>query len=388
MPSNNPRRVLFYVQHLLGVGHVRRAALIARSITDHGMQCDVVLGGTVVDGIDWGHARCHALPPIAAADVSFSRYLTVDGVEPDEAYWGERKHKLLNITKEVKPDAVLIEQFPFGRRKFRHEILAMIAQSRTSNPDVRVVGSVRDVLVNGDRLDKAQFAVDTLKQHFNALLVHGDPAFIPFDETFPLASDIASMITYTGYVAPDSEIISAHLDPSENGNVVVASGGGAVGTDLLTAAMDARIGGLLADHPWRFLMGPNMPPDTIEDIRRRAPEGVVVENNRRDYPTLLANAALSISQGGYNTIMDIVRAGCPAVVVPFAQGGETEQTFRAARLSALGIIQIINEVDLSPFSIRKAAAQALDTPRSQKPPFASDGAAQSAKALLSILAQP
>ena len=40
-------------------------------------------------------------------------------------------------------------------------------------------------------------------------------------------------------------------------------------------------------------------------------------------------AGLSISQSGYNTVCDVLQAGCRAIYVPFAAGGETEQTVRA-----------------------------------------------------------
>jgi len=235
MISNEPKRVLFYVQHLLGIGHVRRAALIAAAIADTGMACHVVLGGSAVSGINWGAATIHDLPPVLAADQSFSRYLTPDNTEPDEDYWADRQSKLIAVVDDIQPDVVMIEQFPFGRRKFRHEIAAMIKRANVLKPDTRIAGSVRDVLVGSHRSDKARFAVDILKRDFDVLLVHGDPAFIPFAETFPLAAEIEDLIRYTGYVAPP-----APKDALGNGDVIVSAGGGAVGGNLLRVAMQAR----------------------------------------------------------------------------------------------------------------------------------------------------
>ena len=42
----------------------------------------------------------------------------------------------------------------------------------------------------------------------------------------------------------------------------------------------------------------------------------------------LDRAALSISQAGYNTVMNLLRAKVPAIVVPYDEGEETEQIFR------------------------------------------------------------
>ncbi len=54
---------------------------------------------------------------------------------------------------------------------------------------------------------------------------------------------------------------------------------------------------------------------------------------------LLANHSISVSQCGYNTVMDILRSGISSLVVPFAQGQEVEQSNRAERLSGLGLMR-------------------------------------------------
>jgi UDP-N-acetylglucosamine:LPS N-acetylglucosamine transferase len=59
------------------------------------------------------------------------------------------------------------------------------------------------------------------------------------------------------------------------------------------------------------------------------PPNVTVEWARPDFPALLAGCALSISQAGYNTVLDLVAARRPAIVVPFDAGNETEQAIRA-----------------------------------------------------------
>ena len=57
------RVVLFYVQHLLGIGHLRRAALIARAIQAAGFDLRFVSGGEPVGDIDIGAGELIQLPP-------------------------------------------------------------------------------------------------------------------------------------------------------------------------------------------------------------------------------------------------------------------------------------------------------------------------------------
>ena len=68
-----------------------------------------------------------------------------------------------------------------------------------------------------------------------------------------------------------------------------------------------------------------------------AVDRVVIERARPDFPALLAGCAVSISQAGYNTVLDLVAAGRPAIVVPFDAGNETEQTVRAEAMERAGL---------------------------------------------------
>src|SRR5207302_1427876 len=61
------RRVFFYVQHLLGIGHLRRAATLARAMAAAGLDVLLVSGGAPVP-LDIGRARLRQLPPVRARD--------------------------------------------------------------------------------------------------------------------------------------------------------------------------------------------------------------------------------------------------------------------------------------------------------------------------------
>ena len=89
---------------------------------------------------------------------------------------------------------------------------------------------------------------------------------------------------------------------------------------------------------------------------------MIVERARGDFVTLLANAVLSISQGGYNTVMETLKFGRRAVVVPYAGGLETEQTLRAELLGKRGLIQIVDETTMTPQTMADAVARALAGP--------------------------
>ena len=81
-----------------------------------------------------------------------------------------------------------------------------------------------------------------------------------------------------------------------------------------------------------------------------------------DLPARLARAKISVSQAGYNTVADLVTAGCRAVLVPFASGGETEQTRRASLFAARGWAVSLDEESIDPESLASAIDRALTLP--------------------------
>ena len=111
--------------------------------------------------------------------------------------------------------------------------------------------------------------------------------------------------------------------------VLVSGGGGAASLSLLTAAIEARPLSNFKDHTWRLLVGHNIDQATFESLQQHADSGLIIERNRSDFYSLLESCAVSISQAGYNTVMDILKAKAHSVIVPYAESGELEQTIRA-----------------------------------------------------------
>src|SRR5256885_14125391 len=63
----------------------------------------------------------------------------------------DRVERLIALYRRLRPDVVVIELFPFGRRKFQTELLALLEETR-NEPRPIVASSVRDLLV--DRADR------------------------------------------------------------------------------------------------------------------------------------------------------------------------------------------------------------------------------------------
>lgn len=381
MTDSRPRgpRAFFYVQHLLGIGHLARASRIARALAEDGFEVTVVTGGTPVPGFPGPLVQHVALPPITSGDAGFSGLADINGNPVDDAFKESRKEQLLAAFHQSQPDIVIIEAFPFGRRQVRFELLPLLEAIAAMGNKPLVVTSLRDILQERSKPGRDEETVALVKQYFDRVLVHGDPAFARLEDTFPLAAEITDKVIYTGLVAaPPPAWPTKHFD------VIVSAGGGAVGNALIRAALEAAksIGNSLS---WALITGPNLPQSDFDAISADAPAHVSVYRFRPDFASLLAGAKLSVSQAGYNTVCDILRAGCHALLIPFTAGGETEQTVRAERLEKLGLAHVLTEEDLSAESMTRAIETALAAVNRPPHGLDLDGAHRTAEILRGLI---
>lgn len=372
-------RAFLYVQHLLGVGHLKRMALIARALRDQGAEVTLVSGGAPVRDI----AVDVQLPPASAADLGFRTLRDAEG-KPVRDEWKRRRAGLLldawrRFHDAGPAGALVLELFPFGRRQMRFELVPLLADAKRVARPPLVVCSVRDVLQPSPAREEE--AVALFERFFDRLLVHGDPQLVGLERSFGAAGRLADKLSYTGYVVGNPLPGSAGA-----GEVIVSAGGGAVGARLLRTALEARPRTLLREAKWRLLAGLNAADAELRALAERAGAGVVVERHRPDFPALLASCALSVSQAGYNTVAELLQARARSVLVPFAAEGEAEQALRAQALMARGAAQMVAEADLTPQSLADAVNRAL---RAERPPAGLvrlDGARRSAELLREWLA--
>ncbi len=377
-------RAFLYVQHLLGVGHLKRMALVARALRAEGAEVTLVSGGAPVREL----AVDVQLPPARAADLSF-RSLVDEHGDPVTDEWKRRRAALLldawrRFHDAGPAGALVVELFPFGRRQMRFELLPLLEDVKRMGALPRgrrtlVICSVRDVLQ--PRPAREQEAVELFDRYFDRLLVHGDPRVAGFERTFGAAGGLAGRLHYTGYIVEEPRESDAGV-----GEVIVSAGGGGVGARLLRVALEARPLTLLREATWRLLTGLNAGEGELRALAQSAPPGVVVERHRADLPALLAKCALSISQAGYNTVAELLQARARSVLVPFSAQGEEEQSIRAQTLAERGVVQTVEEQRLTAQSLAEAVNRAVRGPRPPAGFVHLDGARRSAELLKEWLA--
>ncbi|MEW9921614.1 glycosyltransferase family protein [Marimonas sp. MJW-29] len=372
-------KVMIVVTHLLGTGHLSRALNLAAAFEASGHSAVVASGGVPPAHLERPKGRFQQLPPVTSNGVDFSRLLHPDGTPATEDTLADREKMLIDLLHREKPDALITELFPFGRRILKAEFLALL-DAATHLPAPRIFASIRDILAPPSKPRKAAFAEDVVARFYDAVIVHSDPDITPLDLSWPVSDTLASRLRYSGFVAPPP--VAPHPDNPGAGEVLVSAGGGPVGDALYLAARAAARQD--AGRRWRLLVGGTDAADRCITLAQGAPDNVIVEPARPDFRQMLHHAAASVSLCGYNTALDLLQSGCPAVLVPFDAGQEVEQGIRADALARQPGFEVLRTTDLSAEALLAAISRATAEPRAPAPPTLFEGAARTVQIVTEI----
>jgi predicted glycosyltransferase len=343
-------RVLFYCQHLLGVGHLSRSLALCQAFLQADMEVFFLQGGPDI-GKTLEHSRFHKiqLAPLLMAEATNELY------DPDhklsiEEIFKLRAKQVQSLCESTNFDLVITELFPFGRNKFKSEVLTLLNLCKIKNSKCLSASSVRDILVEKTNSTKRnQETIDFVQKYYDLVLVHSDEKVIRFAETFPLANQIENQIIYTGFVSESGRKASL---PRTN-KILVSFGGGVVGDELAIAV--ANIAPALADFKFRFICGPYTPERVTSHLQKLSSANIQIESFLKDFEKQLAQSALSISLAGYNTVMNILATQTPSLVLPY--DANHEQRLRAERLQALDQMKVLSQNDLEPQNLKKIILQ-------------------------------
>ncbi|MCW5968981.1 MAG: hypothetical protein KIT57_10735 [Blastocatellales bacterium] len=368
-------KILFYCQHVLGMGHFIRSAALARALARR-FDVHFINGGEIIPGFELPPSIDLIQLPAIRTDEGFRELIAVDDGRTIDEIREIRKRMLTDAFERVRPDILAIEMFPFGRRKFAFELIPLLDCARSNAGRTKVVCSVRDILVA--KRDPESFEAEVCRivnRYFDLVLVHADPNLQCLDETFHSTGALTVPVRYTGFIAPDtssdtsSDTLSDTVNesPESSGEeklIVVSLGGGRVGAELIDCAIDAS-GLLAAPHRLLIFTGPYFPASGFERVQQRAAGDprITIRKYTTRFAQHIAAADLSLSMAGYNTCLNIIAAGVCAIVYPFADAGESEQPLRAEKLRRLGLVDVIRPGELEPEHLAAMITKLLELPR-------------------------
>ncbi len=355
-PPPRKRRVALYSHDTMGIGHMRRNLRIAQALSSGPDPLVILLiAGAreihafgIPDGADY--LSLPALHKAGNGDYQ-SRHLDISIAEMAEL----RGQSIAAALEAFAPDVFVVDKVPRGAVNELDRALAML----TRKGETRCVLGLRDVLDDPDVVRREWEAFDgdaTLRSHYDAVWIYGDPAVYDATNEYDFSPEVAAKVVFTGYLDQrraqrDSEK-DTKLDTvvdSKDRLYLCTVGGGQDGARLAdafahTVFPKGATGVLLA--------GPFMPAQTRERIERSA------ANNPRlkvlpfvnDSERWLERADRIVAMGGYNTVCEALSFDKSTLIVPRVEP-RREQLIRAERLRDLGLIDLMHPAELTPQSL-------------------------------------
>jgi predicted glycosyltransferase len=390
------KKILFYSQHLAGIGHLVRSTAIIQHLAQH-FEVTLVHGGQAVPGLPPPSNVSQI--PLPALYMEGPALKVVDDMHPLEKVQEQRQAELLAAFDQIQPDCLITEGFPFSKHTLRFELIPLLKHAQASRQPTRVVCCLRDIIMTqamSDRVraKKQNRTCEWLNRYYDLILYHSDAQLQRLEENFPRLNELDPEVFYTGYVIPSEPIASSFSEADRHAlsqttpSIVASVGGGRHGYELLQAI--ATLAPALAPHlPHTFhvFTGPYLPAADLWALQAQAANCPNLEV-RRFTPHLmdyLNRADLSISLGGYNTTLNILKTGVRSLIYPSPSTDQSgEQSLRAHKLEQRGLLTVIGEADLAPEPLTQHILKALQQPRKEHS-FKLDGAPATAAKLQQFL---
>jgi predicted glycosyltransferase len=368
-------RFLLYSHDSHGLGHLRRNLTIARALLDrfHNASVMIVTGSPCSTQFPLP-AKCDVVKIPAVGKDLAGRYVPRSLDLPLEDLIELRRQLILAAYRSFDPDAILVDHQPAG---LLGEMLEVLEQARDAGKllafGCRDIVDAPSVVENSWSAPACKLALEHFYEH---VFIYGDErVFDPVREYEPLRR-VEEKVSVTGYVVNGVGHEPRRPHPGENPRVLVTVGGGDDGTERIRNYLDALRQGPVG---WtsHIVAGPLMPLQQIHAYKQEVKhsdlrEHVKVSRFHGDIPGLMRQSDAIVSMAGYNSCMEILQSGTPAVLMP-RERMRQEQSIRASRLAELGLARHVPVGETN--ALRGAIEDALKSPRAAPASLNFDGLA-------------
>ncbi len=366
-PGESGARVLIYSHDTMGLGHLRRCRAIAHALVERYKHLSVLIlsGSPIIGSFDF-RARVDFVRIPGVIKLRNGEYTALNLHIDLEKTLSMRSSIIRHTANIFDPHVFIVDKEPLGLRGEVEETLIMLKERGT-----HLVLGLRDVMDSPSLLApewERKNVMPALRRLYDAIWIYGLPQICNPLEDITVPKSVSRKITYTGYLrrtVPKSINASPAPAITRNPYILVTTGGGGDGEDLIEWVLRAYETDPLLPYPALLILGPFMQPELQSEFRARVAKLKRVDSITFDthIENLEANAVGIVAMGGYNTFCEILSMDKRAIIVP-RTAPRMEQYIRASRAQELGLVQMIEDDDLDP-AILAAALRRL---RRQKKP--------------------
>jgi len=278
-----------------------------------------------------------------------------------EPVLGLRRALLAQVHKSFAPDVLIVDHQILG---LGEELDLVLREARRNG--TRTVLGVRDIIDTREAVvrdwDRPRACL-ALREQYDRLCVYGDPAVFDPRVEYPIPPDIAARLELVGYIARPAPPRPERAPGSRS--VLVTTGGGEDGGVRIETFLDA-LDLAPVDFDSNIVLGPLLDPEHARALKRRAKDSARVHLQlfHADLPHLLSLSDAVVGMAGYNTTVEVLQSGVPAVLCP-RSFPRREQLLRAERLAELGHLECLPNP--SPRRLRDALERLLAQGPARRP---------------------
>jgi predicted glycosyltransferase len=334
-------RILMYSHDTFGLGHLRRCRAIAHALVEHyrGLNVLIISGSPIAGAFDY-RARVDFVKIPSVIKLRNGEYTSLDR-HMDLHETLQLRQSIIRYTAETfQPDIFIVDKEPMGLRGELEETLSYLKTRATT-----LVLGLREVMDAPHLLAAEWTQRDVMRKidlFYDKIWVYGPPDFYDPLTGLDVPASIRSRMSFVGFLPRHVFATELPSRRPENDYILVTTGGGGDGADLVHDVLHAYQQEPTLQHRALIVLGPYMPARKRRKLFRKGKSVPWVEiiefDNRME--ELIAGAKAVVGMCGYNTYCEILSFDKPALVVPRTHPRQ-EQLIRARRAAELGLIDVL-----------------------------------------------
>ena len=363
-------RLMMYSQDGLGLGHMRRTSEIATEVVRHRPDAAILtindspLGNIFGSGRNHDYVKLPSIEKVGPGDWrGVSLPLGFDDIRT------MRESILSSSVRHFSPDILIVDHMPHGAMG---ELVPALETLRATKPWATIVLGLRDILDAPDVITQrwnAEGAFDAIERFYDMILVYGSPGVFDIAKEYRFPPSVASKLRYCGYLCTAATPRSAarvraryRRTMHPDAKLLVAMAGGGADAFPMMDALVTAVPAIQARHDVSLVLvtGPFMPPAERRTLAARATGlPVRIRSSVSDPLSYVDAADLVVAHAGYNSTIEILRSGKPALLVP-RPGPSAEQRTRARLFANRGWIDAVDPDEVDAELLSHAVVMALE----------------------------
>ncbi|MGX9575104.1 glycosyltransferase family protein [Mesorhizobium sp. f-mel] len=334
-------RILMYSHDTFGLGHLQRCRTIAHSLVEdfRGLQVLIISGATIAGAFDY-RARVDFVKIPSVIKLRNGEYTSLEKDIDLHETLRMRQSIIRHTAETFRPDIFIVDKEPLGLRGEIEDTLSYLKTRGTT-----LVLGLREVMDAPHLLEAEWARRDVMRKiglFYDKVWVYGPPDFYDPLTGLDVPPAVRAKMKFVGFLQRSLQKNELPGHRPEGDYILVTTGGGGDGADLIHSVIDAYQQDPQLQHRALIVLGPYMPARKRNKLLKKGSKipyiRIIEFDNRME--ELIAGAKAVVAMGGYNTYCEILSFDKPALIVPRVKPRE-EQLIRARRAAELGLIEML-----------------------------------------------